>query len=380
MDQKIVKERWNNFFKVFTIIIIILLIVTTAYLFLTLQSLEQFKPIATLTFPESEWIKINSAQLFTPVRTNVIFPNDQIILVLNITNNKPLLTEVKPYFYTIVGGNLVDAQERRGIVFGHNHTSTISTDYYPVFEGLNFVTVALKISYSNGTFLTFQNTTTNFEVLSRSDQAQLEQNYYFVIGVFASSVIGGLTIVALAYSVYYSRKETRLLEYQVRMKERPWISPNDIVGMWVTFENGITIPFKDAEDIILEKSNKTLAVDRIYEIIVKNSGSTPAKIRGRIKDNIIKFEQSDLEKMKVNVEPIIMPGESEFFSIKINRKYLMDGGKYYAGILLEYDLGMNRTSKICKIWEITKNTCSRITEEIDDPDMPDKQNRVPKEK
>ena len=66
----------------------------------------------------------------------------------------------------------------------------------------------------------------------------------------------------------------------------------------------------------------------------------------------------------------------EFFSVEINRKYLQDGGKYYVGTLLEYNVGKKRTSKICKIWEIDAGSQERITEWIDDPDLKNKETKI----
>ena len=196
------------------------------------------------------------------------------------------------------------------------------------------------------------------------------------MGFIASTIIGACTLTVLYFTQRTSNKQIDLLKTQNKdlkdqfnLENRPWVVPSDIVPKFVSFEDGTTIDYDLAEDMIRLKTNKSKSVNRSYEIIVKNVGKLPATVRGKMINGQTKIEKDDLEKLDVNVPFVIMVGESEFFTVDINRKYLQDGGTHYVGILLEYNIDKTRISKIYKTWEIGKNFRNRVLDEIDDPDL-----------
>lgn len=366
------KSKW------YTYLIIALFIaigIQTIIFFITLHNLEQYKPIANFQFEESEWIKINSANVYTQGK-HVVTPNDQLYVIFNVTNKVQKNILIEPEFHTYQAGHLKEVRPISPAIFGFEYTGTIDGVYYPTFEGLNIVETAFKISYSNGTFLTYQNATTGFNVISKTDELQIQQNDYVLLGFIASTIIGAGTLTVLYFTQRTSNKQIDLLKTQNKdlkdqfnLENRPWVVPSDIVPKFVSFEDGTTIDYDLAEDMIRLKTNKSKSVNRSYEIIVKNVGKLPATVRGKMINGQTKIEKDDLEKLDVNVPFVIMVGESEFFTVDINRKYLQDGGTHYVGILLEYNIDKTRISKIYKTWEIGKNFRNRVLDEIDDPDL-----------
>lgn len=214
------KSKWYGYIIIALYGFVAILII---FLVINIINLEQYKPIANLQFEESKWIKINSANFYTRIGERAITPNDQVTLVLNVTNKVPLNIMIEPEFHTYQAGKLVDIRNVSHMVYGHEYTGIFTRNYFPTSEGLNVIKVALKISYSNGTFLTYQNTTTVFDVISKTDKLQMQQNDYLLIGVIASSFIGGGTVLALAFNVHFSRKEVDHLEKQAKTENRPWL-------------------------------------------------------------------------------------------------------------------------------------------------------------
>ena len=164
---KFTKSKWYDYLLIFLLISVIALLVV---FYLNLQYLDQFKPVATLQFPESEWIKINDANMYTKIGSGAISPNEQVVLVLNVTNKVPLNILIEPEFHTYLAGKLIDIKNIRGTVYGFEHTATITENYFPTSQGLNIIKVALKISYS------YLNQ--NLEILSQSMLHQSLKLYF----------------------------------------------------------------------------------------------------------------------------------------------------------------------------------------------------------
>ena len=222
------KSKWYGYLTNIVIAISVALIVL---IIVNAIELQKFLPITNLEFQESEWIKISSANLYTRYQDPTISPNDQIFMILNVTNKVPHNILVEPSFHTYFSGNPTDIQSGEKMTYGHYAEGKFQSDFFPKFEGLNIVQVALKISYSNGTFLTYQNATTTFDVISKSDELQIQQNYFLLAGVIISSVIGGGTLTALYFNRRTSKEEIKLLEIQNHdlkeqhiIQNRPWIS------------------------------------------------------------------------------------------------------------------------------------------------------------
>jgi len=296
-------------------IIVAILIV---FLAISLYNLEKFKPIANLDFEESEWIKINSANLQITSNDRIISPNDPVTLFLSITNKVPLKITIDPEFYPYVLGEIGDAKHVNSITYDSEHSGTFSRLYFPTTEGLNILKVSLKISYYNGTFLTYQNATTSFNVISHADELQIQQNSYFLIGVFASVGIGIGTITALVFSVKYSRKEVEKLTEQNKnlseqfdIQNKPWILINELEPKFATY---------GTRDIPWEEYLKNLAKDPETEIpqhikirvSCTNVGKFPTKIieYRHTGNNITTFEEL---KQNKHSERILFPNQSMSF-------------------------------------------------------------------
>ncbi len=334
---KFTKSKGYDYFLIGLLIFAVTLLII---FYFNLQYLDQFKPIATLQFPESEWIKINKANMYTKIGSGAISPNEQVVLMLNVTNKVPLNILIEPEFHTYLAGNLIDVKNIRGTVYGFEHTSTITENYFPTLEGLNVIKVALRISYSNGTFLTYQNDTTSFDVISQTDELQIKQNDYLFWGVVASAIIGGGTITALLISVIYSRKEVALLEATSRNESRPWLGATTmmthVIGpprLVFHFKNYGKIPATHIKErhVFLQSQPQKKDIQDYNDEVIYSSVLSPDQSA----DFIINIVSQD-------VLDSLAKGQSPLY-IGIRIDYIFDTdkkGQY--GVIFEYDFNGKR--------------------------------------
>lgn len=205
------KSTWYGYLIITLNVVVAILII---FLLINIHNLEQYKPITNFQFEESEWIKINSANVYTQGK-QVVTPNDQLLVIFNVTNKVSKNILIEPEFHTYQAGQLKEIKPISSVVYGFKNTGIIDGVYFPTFEGLNIVEVAFKISYSNGTFLTYQNATTGFNVISKTDELQIQQNDYILWGFFASTLIGAGTLTVLYFTQRTSNRQISKMDDQL---------------------------------------------------------------------------------------------------------------------------------------------------------------------
>ncbi len=82
---------YGKTYRAILIGMLILIAILAGILTYDLIELRKFSPIATLDFPEDEWMKVNDAKIYS--KDTIISPNDELLLQLNITNKKPIRWE-----------------------------------------------------------------------------------------------------------------------------------------------------------------------------------------------------------------------------------------------------------------------------------------------
>lgn len=279
----------SELYKYSIIALYVFLIILIIILYINYQNLEQSKPIATLNFKESEWIKINTANLLAQFGDRIISPNDPVTLFLNVTNKVPLNIMIGPEFYPYITGELGDVKHVVPMTYGREHTGTFSRHYFPTSEGLNILTVALKISYPNGTFLTYQNATTSFHVVSNTDKLQIQQNNFLFWGITASAIIGGGTLTALYFNQKTSKEEISKLDKQNKLSAKQiklLKTQNDDLKEQTSIQNRPWISIADRKP-----SHELSSI--MLKIFIKNFGKSPANnitFRGLTDDKPLTIE------------------------------------------------------------------------------------------
>ena len=208
----------------------------------------------------------------------------------------------------------------------------------------------------------------------------LEVNIITIINTFSGFAV--IAIAAFAFMQNHfakaqakeSEKQTNLMKKEIESRLRPWLSPINIINTLVSFQDESVVSLDDANEQIRTKQNKSKPSSLIYELQVKNFGAIPCEYRIKTINGESKIEKKDLEKRSKISTYTIMPGETKFSHAKLAHDYLKNGGIYYVGILLEYNIDENRISKIGKIWKIDYKSTDCTSEWIDDPDLTTKNN------
>lgn len=171
-----------------------------------INQLTKYFPIASLDFAQNNnFIKINSAKIYGE-GTNIISPNDEIILSLNMTNKQNTTVNVEPKILIYVGGDLRKSSSTLNIFLAPNEKGAVfPSTFYAADEGIDQVYVSLKISSKDGTFIQYYNDSTTIQVLTTGELLQEAQNNYVLLGVLASAA----TAIGAMVFTYWQIKESK---------------------------------------------------------------------------------------------------------------------------------------------------------------------------
>lgn len=288
-----------------------------------INEFKNFPLVTNVIFPEDEWMKVNHAEIYS--KDTTIYPNDELLLQLDITNKKPVRWNIEPKIYIDVGGDILKKREDIGRTqLGINYTGTLSYLFYASGEGQNNIKIALAISDFNGTFIKYENGTANFPVLSTSDKLLHDQNNSVLLGVIVSGLVGMGALVFTAIQTMKLRDERNLTL-------RAWVGDT---GSKFTIKNvvnvsGVTKTYEEWKN--MSESEKQLFDLKNTEIhfSLKNFGIVPAvDVCGKSVTN----PNAEPSREEINFidygDPfVIMPGGEKvirFFISKEQSEYLLD--------------------------------------------------------
>lgn len=339
-----------------------LLAVLTGIWAYDLYQLRNYLPIATLDFPEDKLIKINSANIYS--FDQVVSPNDQLTLMLNVTNKNSTRFYVEPKIYLDVGGEVLKKREDfEPIQLGINYTGVLLPyTFFAANEGQNNVRVALAISSFNGTFIKYENATTSFSVLSTSDKLLHDQNNTVLLGVIFSGIIGTATVVALFGTKRSSdryadelresnkflktqtetavgqmgvlKEQNQLYREQFSLLNRPWISISNLDPL-VHQPCYLYVPLKNY--------GKTPAVRIKTKYLVKEDNITVDELERDGKP----VETADMTPDEIWSENLEMPKETY--------DKMLSTDNCYFGLYIEYSYENNKTGTTTIICQIQKS-------------------------
>lgn len=168
--------------------------------------IEEF-PDSNQKFVDDGTYQVTNRKLNNAERDDVIIPYDEIRYQFDIHNLKDYPADIY-YELEFFKGN-----DKEGTYNGTDQIIPKSTSR----QIINKIFLKTPGSYDIKLNIFFKNFTDNkyaqfspgiegIEVLSKSDQIQLQQNDSLMLGVFVSAAIGFGTATALAFSVHYSRE------------------------------------------------------------------------------------------------------------------------------------------------------------------------------
>ena len=161
----------------------------------------------------------------------------------------------------------------------------------------------------------------DIQVLSLANKLQDDSNQLTFKGLIAASVVGIGTIVALIVNVGFSRKEVNLLESQVKVELRPWLS--------LTAENAITVN-SDLFQIQYENYGKTIAMDVIITSLIQQGKMTKKDIIA----NGMSYPEFDVSPKEVFTHLLPIPN---------NLQEIVNSAKdIQIGVFIKYKFGKNQ--------------------------------------
>jgi len=236
---------------------------------------------------------VTDRKLINTERNQVIFPTDELWYSFKVFNYKNYPTNIdyelqffkyntpigSPYF----GSEQLEPKSNKTPIFKKIYLN--STGSYDIKFNIIFTNYTSGDEYYDSS-KGFE----DIEILSRSEQLQIEQNENFLRGVWISAFIGGGTVAALVLSVIFSKKEVDKLDTQNQhakdqigllkkqnenLKEqnsfqnRPWIS--------IISERAFNINGSQFE-IIFQNYGKSVAHDVKTTVYVKKGVITKGEI------------------------------------------------------------------------------------------------------
>lgn len=314
---------YGKTYRAILIGLLITLAILAGILTYYINEINKLTRVTNLIFPEDEWMKVNSATIYS--KDSIVSPNDELLLQLDITNKKPMRWEIEPKIYIDVGGDIFKKKEDIGkIQLGINYTGILSYTFFAASEGQNNIKVALAISDFNGTFIKYENATANFPVLSTNDKLLHDQNNAVLLGVVVSGLVGLGALVFTAIQTLKLREERNLTL-------RAWIGD---IGSKFTIKNvinaqGVTKTYDEWKNMPSTEKQQFNLINTEIHFLVKNFGIVPAvDVRGRLFTNPNEEPSSEQINSTEFGDPfVIMPGGEKvirFFLAKESSEYFLD--------------------------------------------------------
>ena len=186
--------------------------------------IKEFPDSQSKFYDEGEYL-VTDRKLTNTERDKVIIPNDELMYSFKVHNLKDYRANIDYELEFFKGG------VREEPIYSGSDQLEPKSNEVQVIKQIYLKTsgaydIKLNLFYRNSTGEKYAQYSPGFEdieLLSKVEQLQIEQNDNFLKGITVSAFIGVGTILALAFSVYFSRKEVNHLEKQAKTENRPWL-------------------------------------------------------------------------------------------------------------------------------------------------------------
>lgn len=292
-----------------------------------------FFPFEDLNFKENEYFDFQSSSLHS--RDSIITTSERLVLSLGFTNKQPYPLTIEPEVYTWVGKLEPTKEILPPTTYGANHGPTGKNNIFsaPVNEGENFFKVALKISYGNGTFIDYLNSTVAHNILSPESAIQERQSTMMFWSVIVAIFVGGGTVGTLVWTNKLSREEIDIQKAEITKIDEQ----NDFLKKQAKLENRAWLaPVKGA------LFHPTIQGKLIFQY--KNSGKIPAfKVREGAGYSFQLITKEFTQSQQTNeIDAVVVPQQEVEFNFNYDHSKINDiqNGKipFYIWIRITYDI------------------------------------------
>lgn len=319
--------------------------------------------IPPIQFEKNNWLKTDNLVIKDSSNNNYAIVGDLLYYKANFTN----ISKDYLFFMPQVEIHFDDSPPTKitydPIYLNPNETKSQSFSFSLTHEGTNNFLLLFDVrNQSNGNHTGGIRATDSIPGLTFSNVLQHDANSLNLKNTIITSVIGSVTTIALIVSILTARnqagtakKQLKQYELEINNRMRPWVAPISIEARYIEFPNSYrgTVSYDEGIDLIVEKKESDIDAIVTFEMIIKNSGSVPAKnvlYRQLVEAENITQEQLLLSKPIKTIS--LMPEESDRISITIPITKCDEG--CFVGLSVEYVV-RNFKEKAGKIWQLTYN-------------------------
>jgi len=253
----------------------------------------ELNQIANIDF-ENEYFKMDGI-LINNYRDIVIFPDDKLTFKTTLHNKSDKEIDYVPTIKLLRGEKTVDGptQLANRTLNPNVGWTFYKHEFFVGDEGTKRLQIMIEgTEVEAGTQIPIQYIETDLQILSLSNKIQSDQTNTLLMGVIASSFIGGGTLSALYFNQKTSKKEIKKLDKQNELSEKQinlLQKQNQDLKEQTSIQNRPWVSVADIEPRYSLKPN-------FLEINIKNFGKSPAHnilVRSLVSDD--KVTEDELE-------------------------------------------------------------------------------------
>lgn len=225
------KKKLARVIQWITLALIASLGVLSVMLFLQIQEFGEKNVIAELAPHEDEFLKLQNWRIINVVQPDEIVPHHKLIMKVDAETKWNYFSQLFATIEISQSGDRIDTFEST-FTFDPNERRLIEFPFFLTTAGTQDIKIELlfRNETDNHVFEQRIRHIPNLQVLSTADSIQIKQNNNLLAGIIVSGIIGISTATALAFSVYYSRKEVNRLEETAEIETRPWLGATTMMS------------------------------------------------------------------------------------------------------------------------------------------------------
>ena len=213
------------------------------YEFTDYRVIDKFQDSDPKFFKDSNDYRVDERKLVNSARSDVIFPDDGLFYKLKVYNLKDYTSKITYELEKFKGGEREESSESGYWILNPNTSESRTIDIFLKEEGsydlkLNLLFYNYTNDIQGEKYAQFAPPKDKIEVLSHANKLQSDANDLNFKGLIAASIIGGISVIALGFSVYFSKTQVNVMRDEIKIlndqnqkiKEqfesinRPWIS------------------------------------------------------------------------------------------------------------------------------------------------------------
>ena len=297
-----------------------------SFLYYTIYEFD-FPTLPTINLPKNVWFESSNNNIYSQQYNNAIEYN-KLTLSLNFTNQNDYAIKIIPELEYFSDEREIIRLTNNEIEIQSNSFANSNMSFFVNKAGTNHLNVTAAVFFINGTLADKIVAQSDLQVVTMSSKLQHDSNAITLKATIVSTIIGGITITALAITLYFSNKQTKFMINNSIEEQRPWLSVSD-------------------SDKPFEITNDTVSID------LKNYGKTQAIIttaKGFVREKLFTIDElknaPSLYDIVDDSTAHMAPTELWTEPIPIDEKMQnkIKNNDFYFGLYMEYEYH-NKTYK-----------------------------------